>query len=251
MTLGERLKQLRADKQWTQPQAAEAIGIEQSYLSKLENDKSLPSAEILTDILNAFSLTVRQLLEGVDPARLDRQFLQIPAIAAHLADNHQRHLVSARRWLYASALACIVGLTALIAGHLGLVFANKQYSYASAGVVKPGESRLIFDNWRRSIETKFGSESATETAKAVSDKWQEIYHRLDESYVVTNDYKGEIFVLPVEGGSRTYKLMPQTSDGKEVLRRENRLLMLLGLLLTFAGMAGFVVEYRLRSIRQG
>ncbi|MDQ2077737.1 helix-turn-helix domain-containing protein [Marinimicrobium sp. ABcell2] len=38
MTLGERLRQLRTEKSWTQPQAAETIGIEQSYLSKLEND---------------------------------------------------------------------------------------------------------------------------------------------------------------------------------------------------------------------
>lgn len=251
MTLGDRLKQLRADKQWTQPQAAEAIGIEQSYLSKLENDKSLPSADILTDILNAFSVTVGQLLEGVDPSRLDRQFLQIPVIAAHRTNNHQRHLASAKKWLSASAMACILGLTMLVGGHQGLIFANEQYSYASAGVVKPGESQLVFDNWRRSIETKFGPESATETAKAVSDRWQEIYHRLEESYVLTSDYKGEIFVLPVKGGSRTYQLLPQTSDGKAVLRRENRLLMLLGLLLTFSGIAGFVVESRLRTLRQG
>jgi len=43
MNFGERIKQLRTERNMTQPQLAEAIGIEQSYLSKLENDKSVPS----------------------------------------------------------------------------------------------------------------------------------------------------------------------------------------------------------------
>jgi len=46
MNIGEKIKQLRTEKNLTQPQLAEAIGIEQSYLSKLENDKSTPSADI-------------------------------------------------------------------------------------------------------------------------------------------------------------------------------------------------------------
>ena len=48
MNFGEKLKQIRTQKNLTQPQMAEAIGIEQSYLSKLENDKSIPSAEMFS-----------------------------------------------------------------------------------------------------------------------------------------------------------------------------------------------------------
>ncbi len=40
MRFGEKLKELRNEKEWTQPEMAEAIGIEQSYWSKLENGKS-------------------------------------------------------------------------------------------------------------------------------------------------------------------------------------------------------------------
>lgn len=246
MTLGERLKQLRADKNWTQPQAAEAIGIEQSYLSKLENDRSLPSAEIFTAILNSFSLDAQKFLEGIDLSRLDRHLLQIPAIASCLANNQKMRTSSIKRWLYCSALACIFGLTAFTAGHLGLIFANKQYNYFSPGIVKPGESQWIFDNWKRAIETQFGPDSSAAVQKIMSDKNLEMYHRLAEDYILTNDYKGKIFVLPVEGGSRTYKLMKQSQEGKKVLRKENRLLMLLGLLLTFSGLTGFFVEHRLR-----
>ncbi|MCL1076679.1 XRE family transcriptional regulator [Parashewanella spongiae] len=51
MTLGQIIKQIRVEKALSQPELAEKIGIEQSYLSKLENDKSLPSNEMLQAIL--------------------------------------------------------------------------------------------------------------------------------------------------------------------------------------------------------
>lgn len=51
MHFGERLKQLRTERGLTQPQLAQAAGIEQSYLSKLENDKSVPSAEMFSTLL--------------------------------------------------------------------------------------------------------------------------------------------------------------------------------------------------------
>ena len=35
MNFGEKLRDLRNEKKWTQPELADAIGIEQSYLSKL------------------------------------------------------------------------------------------------------------------------------------------------------------------------------------------------------------------------
>ena len=47
MNFGDKIRQLRKDKNFTQPELAEAMGIEQSYLSKLENGKSLPSNDVL------------------------------------------------------------------------------------------------------------------------------------------------------------------------------------------------------------
>ncbi len=40
--LGMELKRLRANKKWTQAYAAREIGIQQSYLSKLENGQFIP-----------------------------------------------------------------------------------------------------------------------------------------------------------------------------------------------------------------
>jgi len=47
LSLGIELKQLRANKKWTQAFAAREIGIQQSYLSKLENGQFIPSIEVI------------------------------------------------------------------------------------------------------------------------------------------------------------------------------------------------------------
>ncbi|MDQ2078522.1 hypothetical protein, partial [Marinimicrobium sp. ABcell2] len=209
--------------------------------------KSLPSADSLSAILDAYSVDISVILEGVNLSLVDRQFLHIPAVASHIANNQKMHTSSIKRWLFSSAIACIVGFTAIAAGHLGLVFANTQYSYYSAGIVNPGESQLIFDNWRQHMQRHtFGTEDFRKHVRETEEKKQEMVQRLDENYLLANEYKGEVFVLPVEGGSRTYKLMQQTHEGKEVLRGENRLLMLVGFFLAIGGLIGFIVEYRLR-----
>ncbi|GAA58234.1 hypothetical protein P20652_0085 [Pseudoalteromonas sp. BSi20652] len=46
-SLGTELKRIRANKKWTQAFAAREIGIQQSYLSKLENGQFIPSTEVI------------------------------------------------------------------------------------------------------------------------------------------------------------------------------------------------------------
>jgi transcriptional regulator with XRE-family HTH domain len=84
VNFGERVKQLRSERNLTQPQLAQAIGIEQSYLSKLENDKSVPSADIFQAILRAFSIDVATFLEGVDEKQVYRDLRQVPEVSNHL-----------------------------------------------------------------------------------------------------------------------------------------------------------------------
>ena len=69
MNFGDRIRQLRIDKNLTQPELAAAMGIEQSYLSKLENGKSLPSNDMLQRILDVFGTDVGDLVDDLDQVR--------------------------------------------------------------------------------------------------------------------------------------------------------------------------------------
>lgn len=57
-TFGTQLKHYRSELKLSQPEFAEQVGIEQSYLSKLENDKSVPSNDTFRSILTALNLTI-------------------------------------------------------------------------------------------------------------------------------------------------------------------------------------------------
>ena len=68
------LLQLRKQKGWTQAFAAREIGIQQSYLSKLENGKFLPSQEVCEKIAVAYDVEISILQETHTP-EMQRSFI--------------------------------------------------------------------------------------------------------------------------------------------------------------------------------
>jgi transcriptional regulator with XRE-family HTH domain len=243
VNFGEKVRQLRAERNLTQPQLAQLIGIEQSYLSKLENDKSVPSADIFQAILQAFSTDVGTFLEGIDEKQVYRDLRQVPEVAHHLNSQVDRKIHSIKTWLYASGIALALGLTLGVAGLRGLVFSNTQFNYESPGVLLPGEPTDFFERYTGML---FAQEAAGEiSAKERVRHSLEIEKRRIRDNRLLDAYRGVSYTEPVTGGIRTYFF---TRDS-QFERAANRWLMLAGALLTFSGIAGFIVEVRLRRVR--
>jgi transcriptional regulator with XRE-family HTH domain len=57
MEISEFIRNARKSKDWTQAFAAREIGIQQSYLSKIENSQLLPSQDVLAKIKLAYGLS--------------------------------------------------------------------------------------------------------------------------------------------------------------------------------------------------
>ncbi|MES2672995.1 MAG: helix-turn-helix transcriptional regulator [Pseudomonadota bacterium] len=244
MNFGEKLKQLRSEKNWTQPQLAEAIGIEQSYLSKLENDKSIPSADIFQAIIKAFAIDVESFLEGVDAQIIQRQLRQIPEVANFLNAGIAGKIHNIKKWLFCSAAACVIGLTLIVAGQMGLVFSNTLYNYESAGIILANEPQDIFENYGKLLNSKRSSGEIA-SREELEKQWYEFTStRRRPNYLALPNYQGSIFNAAVEDGSRTYFL----KDSRETNQPKNKFLILIGALLGFAGLFGFFVEFRLRRI---
>ena len=244
MYFGEKVRQLRTDRNLTQPQLAQAIGIEQSYLSKLENDKSVPSADIFQAILKAFSIDVATLLAGVDEKQVRSDLRQVPEVANHLKSQVDTRIHSIQRWLYASGVALALGLALVLAGYRGMLFSNTQYDYESAGVLQPGEAPNFFDNYRGPLNQQVAAGQITEQERIT--RVLEIVARESLEYRLIDEYRGQGFIEKVPGGSRFYVF--QHPSAYE--RPQNRWLMFIGTLLACGGLVGFVVEARLRSVRQ-
>lgn len=243
MYFGEKVRQLRSERNLTQPQLAQAIGIEQSYLSKLENDKSVPSADIFQAILRAFAIDVPALLAGVDEKQVRSELRQVPEVAEFLKSKEVTRIHNIKAWLYASGVALTLGLTLGVAGYRGLLFSNEQFNYASAGLLKSGETPDFFDTYRVLLNHE---ESAGRiTAAQIHERVLEVESRKSVEYLLLDEYRGQGFLERVSGGDRFYTF--QRASAFE--RPQNRWLMFLGALLTFGGITGFIVESRLRGVR--
>lgn len=66
MTFGERIRQLRKERKLTQQELADKVGINFTYLSKIENDKlesaEFPSEETIKKLAKALSANADELL---------------------------------------------------------------------------------------------------------------------------------------------------------------------------------------------
>lgn len=68
MTLGQRIKELRRQRRLTQRQLAENVGIDYTYLSKIENDRleHTPSIKTLQDLARVLEVDELELMELAD-----------------------------------------------------------------------------------------------------------------------------------------------------------------------------------------
>lgn len=244
MNFGEKLKQVRTERNLTQPQMAEAIGIEQSYLSKLENDKSIPSAEMFQSIIKSLNLDAKDFLKDIDKKILQGSLKQIPEVASYLGTTVAVKVHKVKQWLFGSAAACVFGFAALLAANNGIFFANNLYKYESPGVFLANEPEDIFDQFQKILMFKLQAKSITseEFSKLLGEF--EATRKRPVSVEKDRDH-GTIFYQEVEGGRRKFNL----TNVRHVLSTPNKYLQFLGGILVFCGLLGFFMEWRLRKLQ--
>lgn len=231
MNFGDKLRKIRKDKGLTQPELATAMGIEQSYLSKLENNRSLPSNDVLQRMLDVFDIDVGTLVDDLDQG-VRNQLRQIPDIAEHFNHRKQAMLVNRKRWLLWSSVLVAFGVGLIYAGSVNLFYSDYVYQYKSHGVVLEGESKEIF----RNPPIPRGADGAE--ANAIVNG---ILDRVDEDYLRMDAFAGELFNVPVEGGSRTYYLHSE----QQIDPWQNKAVTLVGVVMLAFGAVGLLLERKL------
>jgi hypothetical protein len=152
---------------------------------------------------------------------LRNQLRQIPEVACHFDEQRRLMIGDRRRWLIASTMLLALGVALIYAGQVELFFPNVVYTYDSEGVVREGESKEIF--------LRSGRRSS-----ALEGRWV-------EDYMITRTYRGEMFSVPVEGGSRTYHLQARLIDEPW----QNKAIATFGVLLLVPGVTGLFLERKL------
>ncbi|WP_226636484.1 helix-turn-helix domain-containing protein [Novosphingobium profundi] len=134
MKFGDYLKQKRAERGWTQPEAASQVKIEQSYLSKLENGKSIPSGDIYQRLAQVYGINPTDMVGVLFPAELDR-LRDIDTLRDLLLERSRRDVETPRRLLIAGLAALVLG-----GGFVGFSMTEParsmlEYTYRSQGVI--------------------------------------------------------------------------------------------------------------------
>jgi transcriptional regulator with XRE-family HTH domain len=237
MTLGEQLKKLRNAKALSQPDLANIAGIEQSYLSKLENDKSMPSNEIFRKLLAAFDLSLPEFLAAFESSYADSQLRQIPDIEHWLKQQQQSQMLNQRRYLYLCSALIVFALTLFYTGQSKILLPEIQFQYYSQGVVLAGEPKDIFDDWQRLIPREAGG-------NIYDQKKIEMTQRKDELYVLSEKFIGQNYVVTLPKGSRVYR-----ANGEKVIAHPvNAWLRVGGVFFFVMGIMGFILERRLYKV---
>lgn len=134
MKFGDYLRQKRVERGWTQPEAAARARIEQSYLSKLENNKSIPSGDIYHRLVEAYSIDQQEMIGVLFPGELDR-LREIDALRDLLLEQSLANMQPLRRMLIAGLAALVIGGGFVGFAHLEPARVLTQYVYQSTGVI--------------------------------------------------------------------------------------------------------------------
>ncbi|MCQ8877635.1 helix-turn-helix domain-containing protein [Pseudoalteromonas shioyasakiensis] len=195
-TLGLQLKQLRNNKKLSQPGFAQQAGIEQSYLSKLENDKSIPSNEIFRALLIALDLSIDEFMKPLVSSHDKARLMQIPDVEQWYKSKEVKSSATQRKVIYLAMFLISIGCALFYAGHENYVFNERFYEYKSLGVIKTEEPLNVFTHWNIYI-IESNREKRDENNREMLARRVPIFKLMDE-------YVGESFVEEVEGGKRVY-----------------------------------------------
>ncbi|ABV38463.1 hypothetical protein Ssed_3859 [Shewanella sediminis HAW-EB3] len=233
MTLGNQIKHFRNERGYSQPELAELAGIEQSYLSKLENDKSVPSNDIFRQLLSALSLTTQEFVDSLDTDKHKQQLNLIPDIELLLAQKNKMNVQNLRRYLYISSILLIIGVTLFYTGSSKQLFSETRYQYQSHGLVMIDEPDDIFSSWPHRIDRAL-----------MKERRLEMENRKDNSFLLTTENRGPEFTVILENGKRHYFFDKE----ERIPRAINAWLQILGVLLVTSGLIGFLLEKRFNKL---
>jgi transcriptional regulator with XRE-family HTH domain len=66
IALGERIRELREENQWSQEEFADRCGLHRTAIGLLERAERIPRLDTLLTISRGFGITISDLLQGVE-----------------------------------------------------------------------------------------------------------------------------------------------------------------------------------------
>ena len=130
MTMGERIQELRKERNLSQEALGDALGVSRQAISKWEADAAIPEVEKLVAMSRLFGVSVGAIL-GVEPEEepekelTDRELRAVEAIVGRYVAESERRRPKPHRWPWlvagAAAVAVVIVFAAVVASQFGRV----------------------------------------------------------------------------------------------------------------------------------
>jgi len=215
MRFGDYIREIRRERQWTQPQAAKEIGIEQSYLSKLESGKSYPSEDVFSSLISAYNTDLSHLTSRLFPAELD-QLREISLVRASILERQGADQKRTQHWLVAGICTLTLGGACL----------------GMASLAQETEIRNFL--YKTQVET---------TEQAAGEGLDTSADQTDELFLSIQDYRGVVFFEDVPEGRRIWRFY---GSEDKVVQSPLRWFMAPAIALIMSAMGFFFASYRVR-----
>ena len=233
MRFGDYIRNARRERGWTQPDAAKQIGIEQSYLSKLESGKSFPSEDVFAALKSTYALDLNALTDQLFPAELDR-LREIGEVRASILGHQNKARKNVQTWLVLGVCLLMLSGASFGAAWLSEDRVVAKYQYKSEGIILEGEGLDAFE---------IIGDSVADDDAAPKARQQEMIQRVDEAYQAIEDYRGVVFFETVSNGRRVWRFYGSTN---EQVRSWLRWFLIPAVMLLMGAFGCFFASYRSR-----
>ncbi len=235
MKLSEKIKLLRTSENMTQPELATKAGIEQSYLSKLENDKGTPSYEIIHRIAQAFEMSGMELINSLSQSYIENHLSHIPEVAAEYASIKKRQVKRLKFRFIMASLVVVLGVGLFFIGNHAILIPDTEYIYTSKGVIKDNENIYQFQTFKIS--------DIAETNEELAARKKANQSRIDVKKIIVSEHRGTSFVENVDGGRRLFEI----EEYRDTNNMYNELISLLGMMMIVAGFFMFLYAFKFKA----
>ena len=106
--IGVLLKELRKEKNLTQAELAEKLGVSNRSISRWENGMTMPDFDLLIELADFYGVDIREILDGErSNTNMDGQQKEELLLMAEYTNQEKRRLTCIVRWMFLYALLAL------------------------------------------------------------------------------------------------------------------------------------------------
>ncbi len=116
--IGEFLKELRTERQWTQAALADQIGVSNRSISRWENGTTLPDLSLLVMLSELYSVSIEEILDGrkkESEMNNNQTITKVADYTTNMEDKRAKRMM----WFFIVALLAMGGYAIIDINHLG------------------------------------------------------------------------------------------------------------------------------------